>query len=227
MAGIPSPLTVSTRQQRIAELARQGPQQAFTSLNHHLDLAWLHEAYRRTRKDGAVGVDGQTAADYEANLGGNLQSLLDRAKSGTYRAPPVRRVHIPKGVGSTEAPPHASSARTRNRSKPACSQTSSKIRPRSRGERCSRRAFVLIVRYGVHSFCGPQALAAQSLIWSRVILASSRLVTRRRLGAGDLRTNGSSSGSSGMGVSSRLEGPLLPPSSPRCGASARGFSARA
>ena len=96
---------VSTRQQRIAELARQSPQMGFTSLNHHLDLTWLHEAYRRTRKDGAVGVDGQTATDYEANLRGNLQGLLDRAKSGTYKAPPVRRVHIPKGGSSTETRP--------------------------------------------------------------------------------------------------------------------------
>jgi RNA-directed DNA polymerase len=49
-------------------------------------------------------VDGQTAADYEANLLDNLQSLLDRAKSGTYQAPPVRRVHIPKGTGSETRP---------------------------------------------------------------------------------------------------------------------------
>ncbi len=70
----------------------------FTSLNHHIDLHWLHEAYLRTRKDGAVGVDGQTAADYEANLWENRQSLLDghrptcrRAKSGTYQAPPGAR----------------------------------------------------------------------------------------------------------------------------------------
>lgn len=96
--------TVSTRQQRIAELAKQAPQMAFTSLNHHLDLAWLHEAYRRTRRDGAVGVDGQTAAEYERDLEGNLRSLLDRAKSGTYRAPPVRRVYIPKGTGPETRP---------------------------------------------------------------------------------------------------------------------------
>lgn len=95
---------VSTRQQRIAALARQSPQMGFTSLNHLIDLPWLHEAYRRTRKDGAVGVDGQTAADYERNLEANLQSLLDRAKSGTYRAAPVRRVHIPKGTGTDTRP---------------------------------------------------------------------------------------------------------------------------
>jgi group II intron reverse transcriptase/maturase len=77
----------------------------FTSLAHLMDIEWLHEAWRRTRKDGAAGVDGQTAAGYEQELEGNLRSLLDRAKSGTYRAPPVRRVHIPKGGSATETRP--------------------------------------------------------------------------------------------------------------------------
>src|SRR6516164_7719137 len=77
----------------------------FTSLNHHLDLLWLVEAYNRTRKDGATGVDGQTAQDYGLTLGENLESLRDRAKSGTYRAPPVRRAHIPKGGSTTETRP--------------------------------------------------------------------------------------------------------------------------
>jgi group II intron reverse transcriptase/maturase len=90
---------VSTRQQRIATLAKQSQQMGFTSLNQYLDLAWVREAFRRTRKDGATGVDGQTAADYEANLEANLESLLERVKSGTYRAPAVRRVQIPKGNG--------------------------------------------------------------------------------------------------------------------------------
>jgi group II intron reverse transcriptase/maturase len=78
---------------------------AFTSLAYLMDLDWLKEAYRRTRKDGAVGVDGVTADEYEQELEGNLQNLLDRAKSGTYRAPPVRRVHIPKGGSTTETRP--------------------------------------------------------------------------------------------------------------------------
>jgi len=95
---------VSTRQQRIAELAKQSPQMAFTSLNQYLDLTWLREAYRRTRKDGAVGVDGTTAADYEKDLEQNLRSLLERSKSGTYRAPPVRRTYIPKGTSGDTRP---------------------------------------------------------------------------------------------------------------------------
>jgi group II intron reverse transcriptase/maturase len=66
------------------------------SLAHHVDLDLLQEAYRLTRKDGAPGVDGQTAAAYEENLEENLRSLLDRFKSGSYKAPPVRRVYISK-----------------------------------------------------------------------------------------------------------------------------------
>ena len=97
--------TVSTKQERIAGLAKQSPQMAFTSLAYLMDIDWLKEAYRRTRKDGAVGVDGMTADEYEQNLEGNLQRLLDRAKSGTYQAPPVRRVRIPKGGSATETRP--------------------------------------------------------------------------------------------------------------------------
>ena len=100
-----NPTIVSPKQERIAALAKQTPQMAFTSLAYLMDLNWLREAYRRTRKDGAVGVDGVTADDYEQDLEGNLQRLLDRAKSGTYRAPPVRRVYIPKGGSTTEMRP--------------------------------------------------------------------------------------------------------------------------
>ena len=71
----------------------------FTSLHHVIDHEWMHEAYRRTRKDGAVGVDGVTAADYETELEGNLESLLNRIKAGSYYAPPVRRQYIPKADG--------------------------------------------------------------------------------------------------------------------------------
>lgn len=105
MMGTPSPTTISTKRERIAQLAKQMPGVAMTSLSHHIDIEWLTEAYRRTRKDGAAGVDGQTAEEYAANLEGNLHSLLDRAKSGDhYRAPPVRRVYIPKADGSKTRP---------------------------------------------------------------------------------------------------------------------------
>ena len=70
------------------------------SLNHVIDFEWMREAYIRTRKDGATGIDGVTAQDYEANLEANLRDLLERIKSGSYEAPPVRRTSIPKADGS-------------------------------------------------------------------------------------------------------------------------------
>lgn len=85
------PESVSTKQERIAMLARSNPEMAFTSLNHHIDVEWVRYAYDCTRKDGAVGVDGQSGEDYAVNLTQNLQGLVDRLKSGRYRAQPVRR----------------------------------------------------------------------------------------------------------------------------------------
>lgn len=103
MPEIPSSKTsVSTKLERIAKLAKQMPGVPLTSLAHHIDIEWMQEAYRRVRKTGAPGVDGQTAAQYAEHLQSNLQQLLNRAKSGDhYRAPPVRRVRIPKGNGGT------------------------------------------------------------------------------------------------------------------------------
>jgi RNA-directed DNA polymerase len=104
MARTPSRGYMSTGQQRIAELAEQCPQVAFTTLAHHMNLTLLLHAYHATRKDGAPGVDGLTGEGYSKNLLDNLRALLDRAKSGSYRAPPVRRVHIPKGTGRETRP---------------------------------------------------------------------------------------------------------------------------
>lgn len=87
---------ISTQQEKIAQQSRQAPSMVWTTLAHHIDLDWLHEAYRRTRKDGAVGVDGVTARAYEEALEANLRELREQFQTGSYRAPAVRRVHIPK-----------------------------------------------------------------------------------------------------------------------------------
>jgi group II intron reverse transcriptase/maturase len=95
-----SSTNLSTKRRWIAELARRKPGEALTSLHHVIDLEWMHEAYELTRKDGATGIDGVTAEAYEANLEANLVDLLNRIKSGRYKAPPVRRTYIPKADGS-------------------------------------------------------------------------------------------------------------------------------
>lgn len=101
MTGTQDSEDICTKLERVAELARKDPEKVFHSLHHFIDMEWMREAYRRTRKDGASGVDGQTSEEYERELEKNLQSLLERLRSGRYVAPPVRRVHIPKGDGRT------------------------------------------------------------------------------------------------------------------------------
>jgi len=105
MARTSSREVISTQQQKIVALAQMEPRKVLTTLAHHIDKVWMVEAYRRTRKDGAVGVDGVTAAEYEERLSENLEDLLSRFKSGRYCAPPVRRVHIPKGGRGGETRP--------------------------------------------------------------------------------------------------------------------------
>jgi len=94
------PANLLTKRHWIVELARRKPGQVLYSLNHVIDFEWMREAYLQTRKDGATGIDGVTAADYEANLEVNLRDLRERIMSGHYHAPPVRRTYIPKADGS-------------------------------------------------------------------------------------------------------------------------------
>lgn len=90
--------TMSTSLLRLAVLGRKHPQRCFTNLNQYLTKGLLRAAFHQTRKDGSTGVDGQTAADYGQALEDNLESLLARAKSGCYHAPPVKRGYVPKGA---------------------------------------------------------------------------------------------------------------------------------
>jgi group II intron reverse transcriptase/maturase len=95
----PSSGNVSTKLNQIAELAKKMPGVGLRTLAHHIDIGWLLEAYEKTRKDGAAGVDEVTAEEYERNLKANLMRVLDQFKSGTYGAPPVRRAYIEKASG--------------------------------------------------------------------------------------------------------------------------------
>src|SRR5258706_288376 len=58
------------------------------------------EAYKRVKANpGAAGVDGQSIADFERNLKGNLYKIWNRMSSGSYFPPPVRTVKMPKANG--------------------------------------------------------------------------------------------------------------------------------
>ena len=88
--------TVSTKLHQLREQACKHPTRVFTTLHHLIDKDFLYEAYLQTRKDAAAGVDGVTAQDYTENLDTNLESLYERFKTGSYKAPPVKRVWIEK-----------------------------------------------------------------------------------------------------------------------------------
>jgi RNA-directed DNA polymerase len=100
MGGTQRSQTMSPKLRQIAEQAKSCPDKVFTSLVHLMDVGFLWEAYRRTRKSGAVGVDEVTAEQYAANLEENLQNLHDRMRGGKYKAPPVKRIWIDKEDGS-------------------------------------------------------------------------------------------------------------------------------
>ena len=99
MGGTQKPTTLTTKLARVAKVAKERPKERFISLAHLMDEELLRRAWERTRKDGATGVDGQTAEAYAANLKENLEDLHERLRSGGYQAPPVRRVYIEKDDG--------------------------------------------------------------------------------------------------------------------------------
>ncbi len=91
---------ISTRLARIGKKAKEAPEMVFTSLAHNIDIFFLWEAFRRTRKNSASGVDGVTWDEYAANWQENLNNLKEDLKSGSYKAPPSKRAYIPKSKTS-------------------------------------------------------------------------------------------------------------------------------
>ncbi len=89
-------LTVSLKLCHLREQASEHPDRVFSTLHHLIDVDFLREAYYRTNKKSAVGVDKVTARDYAANLEDNLECLYHRYKSGGYVAPFVKRIWIEK-----------------------------------------------------------------------------------------------------------------------------------
>jgi RNA-directed DNA polymerase len=91
--------TVTPKLQRLAAQAASAPKRVFTTLAHLIDEAFLHEAYRRTSKSSAPGIDGVTAQSYAEHLDEHLRDLHARRRSGRSQAAPVERVWIEKDDG--------------------------------------------------------------------------------------------------------------------------------
>ena len=99
MGDTPGSQTISTKLQRIAQQAARYPDMVFDNLYHLIDLDFLREAHRRTRKDAAPGLDKVTAKEYGAHLEENLRDLHERLRDNRYVAPPGERVWIDKEGG--------------------------------------------------------------------------------------------------------------------------------
>jgi retron-type reverse transcriptase len=96
---------MSTQLEQIAAKAKADRTLRFTSLAHLLTPAFLIETWRQMNRRGASGVDGETTTEFERELETRVQDICARLKAGTYRAPPVRRVEIPKGPGKVGTRP--------------------------------------------------------------------------------------------------------------------------
>ena len=92
---------MSTQLDRIAAKAKSDPKLRFTSLAHIITPDFLKETWRMMNRKGASGVDGETTKEFERDLDGRVQNIWERLKANQYKAPPVRRVEMPKGEGKT------------------------------------------------------------------------------------------------------------------------------
>lgn len=97
--GTQGPIIASTDIGRIREAAKQDATLRFTSLLHHITIAFLDESYRMLKHEAAVGVDGETWRSYGTDLPSRLRDLHERLHSGAYRALASKRVWIPKSDG--------------------------------------------------------------------------------------------------------------------------------
>jgi group II intron reverse transcriptase/maturase len=96
---------VSTQLVQIAKKAELDRKVRFTSLAHLLTPEFLKETWGTINRDGASGVDGESIEQFESELEQRIQEMCAQLKAGAYRAPPVRRVEIPKGPGKTGTRP--------------------------------------------------------------------------------------------------------------------------
>lgn len=87
---------METKLVRIAEIAKELPEERFTSLAHLINETMLTNCHFELEKRKASGVDGVTKEEYGHNLLQNVRDLVERMKRQAYKPQPVRRTYIPK-----------------------------------------------------------------------------------------------------------------------------------
>ena len=96
---------MSTQLSQIAKRAKLDHKARFTSLAHLLTPEFLKETWGKMNRRASGGVDGQSAEQFERELETQVEAICAQLKAGAYRAPPVRRVEIPKGPGKVGTRP--------------------------------------------------------------------------------------------------------------------------
>jgi RNA-directed DNA polymerase len=96
---------MSTQLSQIAKKAKLDRKVRFTSLAHLLTPAFLMETWDMMNRRAASGIDGESTEHFENGLEQRVEEICAQVRGGAYRAPPVRRVDIPKGPGKTGTRP--------------------------------------------------------------------------------------------------------------------------
>ena len=89
---------------RIAAKAKSDLKLVFTSLAHHITKPLLWKSLCSMPKHTSAGVDGQSVEAAREKFDGWAEETLSAIHRRGYKAPPVRRVYIPK-PGRTEKRP--------------------------------------------------------------------------------------------------------------------------
>jgi RNA-directed DNA polymerase len=89
-------ISTETKLKRIAWLSDKDPAKEFTSLMHHFNAESLKECYHQLDRKKAVGIDGINKEQYGLELDKNIDNLLARMKTMSYRSGPIKQLLIPK-----------------------------------------------------------------------------------------------------------------------------------
>jgi group II intron reverse transcriptase/maturase len=85
-----------TGMERIKQLVEMAPERKLQTLIHLVNETTLKEVHAEQERKKAPGIDKITKAEYEKNLEANVQDLIGRMKTFSYRPQPVRRTYIEK-----------------------------------------------------------------------------------------------------------------------------------
>ncbi|HCF50235.1 MAG TPA: reverse transcriptase [Syntrophomonas sp.] len=95
---------METKLARIAEIAKQRPKEEFTSLYHLMNPMMLKECHCQLAGNKSAGIDGVTKREYSADLDSNIEGLVQRLRTHSYKPKPAKRTYIPKAGGKEMRP---------------------------------------------------------------------------------------------------------------------------